>query len=53
MLNAGISKGMVSRLLRHADPKMVERYGAYELETLGRAVDNVRQLKIEKQTKSQ
>lgn len=53
MLNAGISKGMVSRLLRHADPKMVERYGAYELETLGRAVDNVRPLKSEKRAKSQ
>jgi integrase len=53
MLNAGMDKGMVSRLLRHSDPKMVERYGAYELETLGRAVDNVRRLPVEKRAESQ
>jgi integrase len=46
LLNAGMDKGMVSRLLRHSDPRMIERYGEYELETIGQAVDNVRRLSV-------
>ena len=30
MLNAGQEKGLVSRLLRHSDPRMIDRYAEYE-----------------------
>ena len=40
-LNAGIDKAMVQRLLRHTDPKMVERYAEYLTESLKTALDNV------------
>ncbi len=42
LLNAGADKGTVSRLLRHSDPRMIERYAKYQLEPLKKAVDNVR-----------
>jgi hypothetical protein len=37
-------KGMVSKLLRHSDPRMIDRYGDYEIETLRKSADNVRNL---------
>jgi integrase len=44
MLNGGMDKGQVSKLLRHSDPKMVDRYADYEMETLKSSVDNVRRV---------
>ena len=46
MLNNGVDKGTVSRLLRHSDPKMIERYADYEMETLRHSVDNVRKIEF-------
>jgi len=34
LLNLGVDKAVVSRLLRHSDPRMVERYAMYETATL-------------------
>lgn len=42
MLNGGADKGVVSRLLRHSDPRMIERYGEYEEDPLRTAVEKVR-----------
>ena len=44
MLNSGIGKGTVSRLLRHSDPKMIDRYADYEIGTLKKSIDNVRRI---------
>ncbi len=41
MLNAGIDKAMVQRLLRHTDPKMTDRYSEYSTNALKIALDNV------------
>jgi integrase len=41
MLNAGIDKSMVQRLLRHTDPKMTDRYAEYSTSALKIALDNV------------
>jgi len=41
MLNAGISKGMVQKLLRHTDSKMTDRYAEYSTDALKLALDNV------------
>jgi integrase len=41
MLNAGIDKSMVQRLLRHTDPKMTDRYAEYSTNSLKIALDNV------------
>lgn len=41
MLNAGLSKGMVQKLLRHTDPKMTDRYAEYSTSALKLALDNV------------
>lgn len=49
MLNGGIDKGQVSKLLRHSDPKMIERYADYEMETLRKSVDNVRMVNFKKE----
>lgn len=34
LLNLGVDKGKVSRLLRHSDPRMIEKYAYYETATL-------------------
>ena len=41
MLNSGIDKAMVQRLLRHTDPKMTDRYAEYSTNALKIALDNV------------
>ena len=41
MLNAGINKSMVQRLLRHTDSKMTDRYAEYSTSALKIALDNV------------
>ncbi|MDX2498672.1 MAG: hypothetical protein QNL11_12335, partial [Desulfobacterales bacterium] len=46
MLNANVQEGMVSRLLRHSDPRMVKRYGEYKTNALKIAVDKVQKLSI-------
>lgn len=45
LLNSGVEKAVVSRLLRHSDPKMVERYTRYEVASLEAAAGKVRRLK--------
>jgi len=42
LLNSGMDKGKVSRLLRHSDIRMIERYAEYELEPLANDIDNIR-----------
>ena len=49
LLNSGVDKGMVSRLLRHSDPRMVERYATYQLQPLKSAISNVRQFPKKKE----
>jgi integrase len=44
LLNSGVDRGVVSRLLRHSDPRMVERYAKYFMSPLKIAIDNVRRL---------
>lgn len=44
LLNAGVEKALVSRLLRHSDPRMIEKYGKYETATLAGAAGVVRRL---------
>ena len=44
MLNGGVDKGLVSRLLRHSDPRMIDRYAEYELMPLQKAIDGIRRL---------
>lgn len=44
MLNDGVDKGIVSRLLRHSDPRMIERYAEYEEDPLKAAVEKVRKV---------
>ena len=34
LLNSGVEKARVSRLLRHSDPKMIEKYAEYETDSL-------------------
>jgi hypothetical protein len=46
MLNANVPEGMVSRLLRHSDPRMIKRYGEYKTNALKVAVDKVQKLSI-------
>ena len=41
MINSGIDKAMVQRLLRHTDPKMTDRYAEYSTNALRIALDNV------------
>lgn len=55
MLNGGIDKAQVSKLLRHSDPKMIDRYADYEMDTLKESVDNVRRVdfNVDKKTKNQ
>ena len=44
MLNNGVDRGIVSRLLRHSDPRMIERYAEYQQHPLKSAVENVRKV---------
>lgn len=46
MLNANVQEGMVSRLLRHSDPRMIKRYGEYKTNALKTEVDRVQKLSI-------
>lgn len=41
LLNSGIDKGVIQRLLRHSDPKMVDRYAEYATNSLRIKLDNV------------
>jgi integrase len=41
LLNAGLDKAMVQRLLGHTDPKMTDRYAEYSTNALKIALDNV------------
>jgi integrase len=41
MLNSGIDKSMVQRLLRHTDPKITDRYAEYSTNSLRVKLDNV------------
>jgi len=45
LLNSGVEKAIVSKLLRHSDPRMIERYGKYEVASLEKAAGVVRRLK--------
>jgi integrase len=45
LLNSGVEKAVVSKLLRHSDPRMVERYAKYEVASLERAAGKVRRLR--------
>jgi integrase len=44
LLNNGVDKSIVSRLLRHSDPRMIERYAEYQMNPLKAAVENVRRV---------
>jgi integrase len=41
MLNAGLDKSLVQRLLGHSDSKMTDRYAEYQTDALKLALDNV------------
>jgi site-specific recombinase XerD len=41
MLNAGIDKAVVQKLLGHTDPKMTDRYAEFSQSSLKIALDNV------------
>ena len=41
----GVAESIVSRLLRHSDPRMIKRYGKYEVATLEKTAGLVRRLK--------
>jgi integrase len=45
LLNSGVDKAIVSKLLRHSDPRMIERYAKYEVASLEAAAGTVRRLK--------
>jgi integrase len=45
LLNDGVNKSTISRLLRHSDPRMVERYAEYEVATLEKDAGRVTRLK--------
>jgi site-specific recombinase XerD len=44
MLNAGLDKAIVQRLLRHTDPKMTDKYAEYSTDSLKLALDNIMRL---------
>ena len=44
MLNAGVEKAIVSRLLRHSTVSQIERYGKYEMAPLVEAANKVQRL---------
>lgn len=50
-LNKGIDKALVSRLLRHSDPRMIERYGKYEEDPLRTAAEKVREFDFSRASK--
>ena len=50
VMNSGIDKSIVQRLLRHTDSKMTDRYAEYNVESLSLALDNVYSLKGDKWT---
>ena len=41
MLNAGLDKSIVQRLLGHSDSKMTDRYAEYSTDALKLALDNI------------
>ena len=45
LLNSGVDKAVVSKLLRHSDPRMIERYAKYEVASLEKAAGTVRRLR--------
>lgn len=53
MLNAGLDKAIVQRLLGHTDSKMTDRYAEYSTDSLKMALDNIvrmpQNLKVTKQ----
>jgi integrase len=44
LLNSGVEKAVVSKLLRHSDPRMIERYAKYDVATLEGAAGKVKRL---------
>jgi integrase len=44
MLNAGLHKSVVQRLLGHSNPKMTDRYAEYSTSSLKLALDNIVQM---------
>jgi hypothetical protein len=40
-----IEKGMVSHLLRHQDPRMIDHYAEYQTEPLKSALDKIQNIK--------
>lgn len=44
LLNDGVDRGIVPRLLRHSDYRMVERHAEYNMNPLQQAVDKVRKV---------
>ena len=51
MLNNGTDKSMVGRLLRHSDPRMIDRYAEYQEDPLRVAVERVRRVDFGKDNK--
>lgn len=49
MLNADIPEGVVSRLLRHSDGRMIKRYGEYKTDSLKNNVDKVQAKQVQSQ----
>jgi len=43
-LNSGMEKGMVSHLLRHQDPRMIDHYAEYQTAPLKSALDKIQTL---------
>jgi len=41
MLNSGVNQSMVSRLLGHQSPTMINKYGVYDTEALNQVVTHV------------
>ena len=49
MLNADVPEGVVSRLLRHSDARMIKRYGEYKTNSLKNNVDKVQAKQVQSQ----
>ncbi len=52
MLNAGIDKAVVQRLLGHSDPRMTDRYAEHSMNALKIRLDNVIKMQGRKQGNS-
>jgi len=46
LLQQGVPKEMVSRLLRHQDPRTIDHYGEYQTSPLKSVLDKIQKLPV-------